>query len=164
MLRHVIAPSRDFTQISNALVWDESLSDAAFRLLVRAVATPEAAARRTTVTALASGLAGGRITAERARKQLERAGLLHTTRWRGAGGRLRSESLVSNVPLSAAEAGRIFAAHFDKADGAGTTRPTPPDSAPDPDSNADAEPASLEQPRPPARFTSAWTSRTARPV
>lgn len=37
MLRNVVAPERDFTQISNTQVWDGNLSDTAFRLLVRAV-------------------------------------------------------------------------------------------------------------------------------
>ncbi|MFI6445239.1 hypothetical protein [Kitasatospora sp. NPDC050543] len=112
MLRHAIAPSRDFTQISNAQAWDDSLSDAAFRLLVRGMALPPSHARSTTVTELAAGLTGGRITADRARRQLARAGLLHCTRWRNATGQVRTESLLSNVPLSAAEAERYFAEHL----------------------------------------------------
>lgn len=53
MLRHVIAPARDFTQISNEQIWNDELSDTAFRLLVRALALPPAKARATTVTELA---------------------------------------------------------------------------------------------------------------
>ncbi|MDH6126028.1 hypothetical protein [Kitasatospora sp. GP82] len=112
MLRHAIAPSRDYTQISNAHVWDENLSDSAFRLLVRSLALPPSQARTTTVTELAAGLSGGRITVDRARRQLSRAGLLHCTRWRNATGQVRTESLVSSVPLSEAEAERLFAEHF----------------------------------------------------
>ncbi|MFD9596517.1 hypothetical protein ACFWA9_27755 [Kitasatospora sp. NPDC059973] len=102
MLLHAIAPSRDFTQIANSLVWDDELSDSAFRLLVRALALGPAKARATTVTALAAGLSGGRVTTDRARRQLARSGLLHTTRRRGAAGQVRTESLLSSVPLGAA--------------------------------------------------------------
>ena len=112
MLRHVIALSRDFTQIANAQVWDDNLSDAAFRLLVRSVALPPEQARTTTVTEVAAGLCGGRITVDRARRQLSGAGLLHSTRWRDAVGQVRTESLVSNVPIGQAEADELFAAHF----------------------------------------------------
>ncbi|MGC0313033.1 hypothetical protein [Kitasatospora acidiphila] len=108
MLRNVIAPARDFTQIANAHIWDDDLSDAAFRLLVRALAMSDAAARKTTVTELAAGLTGGRITADRARRQLGKKGLLHSTKWRDAAGQLRSESLVSSVPLGAEAAAEIF--------------------------------------------------------
>ncbi|GHE24468.1 hypothetical protein GCM10018781_74390 [Kitasatospora indigofera] len=93
MLRHVVAPSRAFTQIANSHVWDESLSDSAFRLLVRALALPPVRARATTVTELASGLSGGRITTDRARRQLAAAGLLHCARRRSATGQVRTESL-----------------------------------------------------------------------
>ncbi|MFC9330560.1 hypothetical protein [Kitasatospora sp. NPDC057015] len=124
MLRHAIAPSRDFTQIANTHVWDENLSDAAFRLLVRALALPPARVRATTVTELAAGLSGGRITADRARRQLTAAGLLHSARRRSATGQVRTESLVSNVPLGPAEAGRLFAGHVaDAAPGAGQRGP-----------------------------------------
>ncbi|WP_371499909.1 hypothetical protein OG871_26375 [Kitasatospora sp. NBC_00374] len=119
MLRHVTAPSRDFTQIANDQVWDDSLSDAAFRLLVRSLALPPARVRSTTVTHLAAGLSGGRITVDRARRQLSRAGLLHSVRWRNATGQVRTESLVSNVRLSEAEAERLFTEHL----GSGTGRP-----------------------------------------
>ncbi|MFC8452669.1 hypothetical protein [Kitasatospora sp. NPDC057223] len=112
MLRNVIAPERDFTQIANAQVWDDNLSDAAFRLLVRAVALAPGRLRTTTVTELAAGLAGGRITMDRARRQLAGAGLLHSTRWRDATGQVRTESLVSNVPIGQAEADELFAVRF----------------------------------------------------
>ncbi|TQF03083.1 hypothetical protein E6W39_13495 [Kitasatospora acidiphila] len=108
MLRNVIAPARAFTQIANAHIWDDDLSDSAFRLLVRALALSDVAARKTTVTELAAGLTGGRITADRARRQLVNKGLLHTTKRRDAGGQVRSESLVSSVPLRAEEAAEIF--------------------------------------------------------
>ncbi|MER6401266.1 hypothetical protein ABT263_35285 [Kitasatospora sp. NPDC001603] len=114
MLLHAIAPSRDFTQIANSLVWDDELSDSAFRLLVRALALGPAKARATTVTALAAGLSGGRVTTDRARRQLARAGLLHTTRRRGAAGQVRTESLLSSVPLGAAEAERLFDGQFER--------------------------------------------------
>ncbi|MET9618335.1 hypothetical protein [Kitasatospora indigofera] len=124
MLRHVIAPSRAFTQIANSHVWDENLSDSAFRLLVRALALPPARARATTVTELAAGLSGGRITADRARRQLTAAGLLHCARRRSATGQVRTESLVSNVPLDPAAAERLFAGHLaDAAPGAGGRNP-----------------------------------------
>ncbi|MGV9268544.1 hypothetical protein ACWDRR_28195 [Kitasatospora sp. NPDC003701] len=123
MLLHAIAPSRDFTQIANSLVWDDELSDSAFRLLVRALALGPAKARATTVTALAAGLAGGRITTDRARHQLADAGLLHTTRRRGAAGQVRTESLLSNVPLGAAEAERLFDEHFEHARRDGNDNP-----------------------------------------
>ncbi|MFD0262445.1 hypothetical protein ACFVH7_29775 [Kitasatospora indigofera] len=127
MLRHVIAPSRAFTQIANSHVWDESLSDSAFRLLVRALALPPAQARATTVTELAAGLSGGRITADRARRQLAAAGLLHCARRRSATGQVRTESLVSNVTLDPAAAERIFAGHLaDAAPGAGGRGPGGP--------------------------------------
>ncbi|MGC0315576.1 hypothetical protein [Kitasatospora acidiphila] len=109
MLRNVIAPARGFTQIANSHIWDDDLSDSAFRLLVRALALSEAAARKTTVTELAAGLTGGRITADRARRQLGKKGLLHTTKWRNPAGQVRSESLVSSVPLGAEAAAEIFA-------------------------------------------------------
>ncbi|MCC9311250.1 hypothetical protein LN042_30035 [Kitasatospora sp. RB6PN24] len=108
MLRNAIAPTSAFTQIANAHIWDDGMSDAAFRLLVRALALSDAAARKTTVTELAAGLTGGRITADRARRQLAKKGLLHTTKWRNAAGQVRSESLVSSVPLDAEEAEGIF--------------------------------------------------------
>jgi hypothetical protein len=112
MLRNVIAPERDFTQIANAQLWDDNLSDAAFRLLVRAVALAPGRVRATTVTELAAGLAGGRITMDRARRQLAGAGLLHSTRWRDATGQVRTESLISNVPIGQAEADELFAVRF----------------------------------------------------
>ncbi|GAA2233720.1 helix-turn-helix domain-containing protein [Kitasatospora cystarginea] len=112
MLRNVIAPSRDFTQVANTLVWDDDLSDTAFRLLVRALALPPSRARGTTVTELAAGLPCGRITADRARRQLSGAGLLHCARWRSATGQVRTESLISSVPLDEAEVERLFAEHF----------------------------------------------------
>ncbi|GAA1975419.1 hypothetical protein [Kitasatospora viridis] len=108
MLRNVIAPPRDFTQIANAHIWNDDLSDSAFRLLVRALALSEPAARRTTVTELAAGLTGGRITADRARRQLAKAGLLHSTKRRDASGQVRSESLMSSVSLDAGEAEQLF--------------------------------------------------------
>ncbi len=127
MLRNVIAPSRDFTQIANAQVWDENLSDTAFRLLVRSLALPPSRARSTTVTELAAGLSGGRITVDRARRQLSRAGLLHCTKWRNATGQVRTESLVSSVPLTEAEAERLFAEQLGRggpgAGGRGSGRP-----------------------------------------
>ncbi|GAA1955073.1 hypothetical protein [Kitasatospora viridis] len=123
MLQHAIAPSRDFTQIANSHVWDDDLSDAAFRLLVRALALSAPAARRTTVTELAAGLTGGRITADRARRQLAKAGLLHTSTRRSATGQLRSESLVSNVPLRPDEAEQLLSS--DQPD-AGKPKPAPP--------------------------------------
>ncbi|GAB2746640.1 hypothetical protein [Kitasatospora kifunensis] len=116
MLRHVIAPTRDFTQISNEQIWNDDLSDTAFRLLVRALALPPAKARATTVTELAAGVDGGRITVDRARKQLMRAGLLHSTRWRCRNGQVRTESMISNVPVDEGDAERMFAAHFDRED------------------------------------------------
>ncbi|MDH6113368.1 hypothetical protein P3T36_001752 [Kitasatospora sp. MAP12-15] len=119
MLRNVIAPSRDFTQIANALVWDANLSDAAFRLLVRALALPDSRARSTTVTALAAGMSGGRVTMDRARRQLTKGGLLHCTRWRNDLGHVRTESLVSNVALNAAEAAEFFADHLEDGSGGG---------------------------------------------
>lgn len=123
MLLHAIAPSRDFTQIANSLVWDDELSDSAFRLLVRALALGPAKARATTVTALAAGLSGGRITTDRARRQLARAGLLHTTRRRGTAGQVRTESLVSNVPLDAARSEQLFDEHFEHARREGDDNP-----------------------------------------
>ncbi|MFF7634434.1 hypothetical protein ACFZB9_14960 [Kitasatospora sp. NPDC008050] len=107
---------RDFTQISNEQIWNDDLSDTAFRLLVRALALPPAKARATTVTELAAGLSSGRITVDRARKQLARAGLLHSTRWRCRGGQVRTESMISNVPVDEGDAERMFAAHFDEED------------------------------------------------
>jgi hypothetical protein len=109
MLRHVIAPTRAFTQIANSHIWDDDLSDSAFRLLVRALALSGDAARKTTVTELAAGLTGGRITADRARRQLRMKGLLHSTKWRSATGQVRSESLVSSVALRVEEAEELFA-------------------------------------------------------
>ncbi|MCX5210280.1 hypothetical protein OG689_13435 [Kitasatospora sp. NBC_00240] len=109
MLGHVVAPSRAFTQIANTHVWDDSLSDAAFRLLVRGLSLPPARARATTVTELAAGLSGGRITADRARRQLTAAGLLHCRRRHSATGQVRTESLLSDVPLDAADAEQLFA-------------------------------------------------------
>jgi hypothetical protein len=141
MLRHVSAPVRDFTQIPNAPIWDDDLSDAAFRLLVRSVAMPGNQARGTTVTQVAAGLGCGRITADRARRQLQRGGLLHVTKWRSTTGQVRSESLISNVPLSEAEAEQLFAAHFTRADDRRIGGPTPPASPP-----PDAGP---RRPRPP---------------
>ncbi|MGK4580592.1 hypothetical protein [Kitasatospora sp. HPMI-4] len=114
MLRNAIAPSRDYTPISNTHVWDDNLSDSAFRLLVRSLALPPSRARGTTVTELAAGLPCGRITADRARRQLSGAGLLHCARWRNATGQVRTESLVSSVPIDEAEAERLFAEHFAK--------------------------------------------------
>lgn len=117
MLRHVSAPVRDFTKVRNSQIWDDDISDSAFRLMLRGQSLPPARAAATTVTELADGLTGGRITAARARGHLTRAGLLHTTRWRFRSGRVRSESLLCDVPISAEEAERLFAAHFEKLDG-----------------------------------------------
>ncbi|PYC77603.1 hypothetical protein C7C46_18395 [Streptomyces tateyamensis] len=129
MLRNVIAPAGAHTRIADAHIWDDELSDTAFRLLVRALALSGEAARATTVTELAAGLAGGRLTVDRARRQLGRAGLLHSVVKRSKAGRLRTESLVSSVPLTEAEAEAIFLGRrpADRVPDVGKRQDGPPD-------------------------------------
>ncbi|MGF1429844.1 hypothetical protein [Kitasatospora sp. LaBMicrA B282] len=127
MLQHVTAPTREFTRIRNAQIWDDEISDSAFRLLVRAASLAPAKARTTTVTDLTAGLSVGRIAGDRARKCLTRAGLLHSLRWRSPEGRLRTESLLSDVPLTEDEGRRLLTEHFERLEGGGGSDDAPPD-------------------------------------
>ncbi|MCD0483508.1 hypothetical protein LO771_14130 [Streptacidiphilus sp. ASG 303] len=126
MLRHATAPQGDWTRVDNAVLWDDDLSDTAFRMLLRCLSLGDEEALTTTVTQIAAGLAGGRITVDRARRQLTRKGLLHAVKWRSATGQVHSESVVSTVPLGPDEAARIVTGHHGGEGGERRRRPPLP--------------------------------------
>jgi hypothetical protein len=105
--RHFIAPPRAFTQFSHDLIRHPRLSSDAVRLLTWQLSLPDGAREPLSRTAERARIGACAFT--RAKRQLKEEGFVHERRVQGPGGRWVTQQLVSNVPLSAAEAAKILA-------------------------------------------------------
>ncbi|GGV80225.1 hypothetical protein GCM10010294_52060 [Streptomyces griseoloalbus] len=105
--RHHIAPPRAFTQFSHDLIRHPRLSSDAVRLLTWQLSLPDGAREPLSRTAERARIGACAFT--RAKRQLKEEGFVHERRLQGPGGHWVTQQLVSNVPLSAAEAAKILA-------------------------------------------------------
>ncbi|MER7898633.1 hypothetical protein ABTX62_21630 [Streptomyces sp. NPDC096046] len=105
--RHHIAPPRAFTQFSHDLIRHPRLSSDAVRLLTWQLSLPEGAREPLSRTAERARIGACAFT--RAKRQLKEEGFVHERRVQGPGGHWVTQQLVSNVPLSDAEAVKILA-------------------------------------------------------
>ncbi|MFI2505389.1 hypothetical protein [Streptomyces sp. NPDC018972] len=105
--RHHIAPPRAFTQFSHDLIRHPRLSSDAVRLLTWQLSLPDGAREPLSRTAERARIGACAFT--RAKRQLKEEGFVHERRLQGPGGHWITQQLVSNVPLSAAEAAKILA-------------------------------------------------------
>ncbi|WP_370414561.1 hypothetical protein [Streptomyces fradiae] len=106
MYRHFIAPSRGFTQFSHDLIRHPSLNSDAVRLLTWQLSLPEGARESLSRTAEKARIGACAFT--RAKRQLKAAGFVHERRVQGPGGRWVTQQLVSNRPLSEAQAAKLL--------------------------------------------------------
>ncbi|WP_437094276.1 hypothetical protein [Streptomyces sp. enrichment culture] len=104
--RHHIAPPRAFTQFSHDLIRHPRLSSDAVRLLTWQLSLPEGARESLSRTAERARIGACAFT--RAKRQLKEEGFVHERRVQGPGGHWVTQQLVSNVPLSAAEAAKLL--------------------------------------------------------
>lgn len=102
MLRHVISPARCFAQIPNELLRNTNLSAQAVRLLCWQVSLPPNARESLSETAEHAGIK--KTAFQRAKQELTTEGYLHEWRVRTKRGHWITVQLVSNTPLSVAEA------------------------------------------------------------
>ncbi|MEU8651028.1 hypothetical protein [Streptomyces sp. NPDC048737] len=105
--RHHIAPPRAFTQFSHDLIRHPRLSSDAVRLLTWQLSLPEGARDSLSRTAERANIGATAFT--RAKRQLKEEGFVHERRVQGPGGHWTTQQLVSNVPLSPAEAAKLLA-------------------------------------------------------
>ncbi|MFF9114337.1 hypothetical protein ACF09Y_01720 [Streptomyces massasporeus] len=105
--RHHIAPPRAFTQFSHDLIRHPRLSSDAVRLLTWQLSLPDGAREPLSRTAERARIGACAFT--RAKRQLKEEGFVHERRVQGPGGHWVTQQLVSNVPLSDAEAAKILA-------------------------------------------------------
>ena len=89
-------PDRDFTVIPNAVLRDERLSYRARGVLAAVLSRPDH--WRTDAVSLARGGAEGRDAIRKAFAELRDHGYLHTVRFRRAGGRFETVSVVFDEP------------------------------------------------------------------
>ncbi|WP_437107576.1 hypothetical protein [Streptomyces sp. enrichment culture] len=104
--RHHIAPPRAFTQFSHDLIRHPRLSSDAVRLLTWQLSLPEGARESLSRTAERARIGACAFT--RAKRQLKEEGFVHERRVQGPGGHWITQQLLSNVPLSAAEATKLL--------------------------------------------------------
>ncbi|MFF9568061.1 hypothetical protein [Streptomyces sp. NPDC014685] len=102
MLRHVIAPLRHFSQISNEILRHPRLSSDAVRILTWQLSLPPGAEESLSRTAVRAGIGKGAFN--RAKAQLKGEGFVHEWRQQGLRGLWSTVQLVSSVPLTAEEA------------------------------------------------------------
>ncbi|MFF3395544.1 hypothetical protein ACFYW1_31995 [Streptomyces sp. NPDC002669] len=102
MLRHVIAPLRHFSQISNEILRHPRLSSDAVRILTWQLSLPPGAEESLSRTATRAGIGKGAFN--RAKTQLKGEGFVHEWRQQGLRGLWSTVQLVSSVPLTAEEA------------------------------------------------------------
>ncbi|GAA2633328.1 hypothetical protein [Streptomyces axinellae] len=102
MHRHVIAPTRFFSQLPNDIIRHPRLSANAVRLLAWQLSLPEGADEPLWKTAERAGI--GKIAFQRAKSQLRAERYLFEWRRQREGGRWMTVQLVSNTPLSPDEA------------------------------------------------------------
>ncbi|MEW2580108.1 hypothetical protein [Streptomyces syringium] len=102
MLRHAISPARFYSQVPNEIIRHPRLSSDAVRLLTWALSMADEALEALSETAKRAGI--GKTAFIRAKRELAAEGFLHEWRGQGDGGRWFTEQMISNVPLTAAEA------------------------------------------------------------
>ncbi|MFF3845191.1 hypothetical protein [Streptomyces sp. NPDC002328] len=105
--RHHIAPPRAYTQLSHDIIRHPRLSSDAVRLLTWQLSLPQGARESLSRTAERANIGACAFT--RAKRQLKDEGFVHERRVQGSGGHWATQQLVSNVPLTAAEAAKILA-------------------------------------------------------
>ncbi|MFI8088075.1 hypothetical protein ACIF9R_07120 [Streptomyces sp. NPDC086080] len=124
--RHHIAPPRAFSQFSHDLIRHPRLSSDAVRLLTWQLSLPDGARESLSRTAERARIGACAFT--RAKRQLKEEGFVHERRLQGPGGHWGTQQLVSNVPLSAAEAAKILArmpVHSPSVDASPQVAPSP---------------------------------------
>lgn len=107
MYRHHIAPQRAYTQFSHDIIRHPRLSSDAVRLLTWQLSLPEGARESLSRTAERAGIGATAFT--RAKRQLKEEGFVHERRVQMPGGVWVTQQLISNVPLSSAEAAKLLA-------------------------------------------------------
>lgn len=136
MLRHAIPPAARFSQIPNEILRHPHLNADAVRLLAWQLSLPDGVDEPLSRTAGRAGL--GKLAFLRAKGQLKATGYVHEWREQVERGRWRTRQLVSNVPLSPAEAALVRSPEGGTARPGGatpadpTTDTTPTDHAPGP--------------------------------
>ncbi|WP_329121301.1 hypothetical protein [Streptomyces sp. NBC_01465] len=105
MLRHVIAPVRFFSQISNEIIRHPRLSSDAVRLLVWQLSLPAESRQSLSETAVRAGIK--KRAFQNAKEQLKDEGYVHEWREQVARGRWQTRQLVSGTPLSCEDAARV---------------------------------------------------------
>ncbi|MFF7687299.1 hypothetical protein ACFZB6_14220 [Streptomyces syringium] len=120
MLRHVIAPERFFTQVSNEIIRHPRLSAAAVRLLMWQLSLPSSVDEPLWATAKNAGIKKGAFTV--AKRELKAEGYFHEWKLQVAGGEWHTKQMVSNVVLSPEEAAALR-------DGSPQATPTAPEPA-----------------------------------
>lgn len=120
---------RGATALPNGTVWDERIGFAALGILVRALATPPGAHLGYRAF---SGRGMGEKAVRSAMRELEAAGYRHRFPVRGAGGRLRTVTVFSDVAISEEEALEEYVSAEDRARVVPRRRPDDgPDDGPD---------------------------------
>ncbi|MFV8129428.1 hypothetical protein [Streptomyces syringium] len=102
MLRHVIAPERFFTQVSNEIIRHPRLSANAVRLLIWQLSLPASVDAPLCEAGKAAGITKGAFT--RAKRELKAEGYFHEWRLQVERGKWRTTQLVSPVVLTDTEA------------------------------------------------------------
>ncbi|MEV4872382.1 hypothetical protein [Streptomyces syringium] len=102
MLRHVIAPTRFFTQVSNEIIRHPRLSAAAVRLLTWQISYPAGTDEPLGATAARADIKKTAFT--QAKRELVAEGYLHEWSEQVEKGQWVTIQLISNVPLTAEEA------------------------------------------------------------
>ncbi|MFB7358027.1 hypothetical protein [Streptomyces gardneri] len=105
--RNFIAPSRDFTQLTNALIRHPRLDSHATRLLTWQLSLPAHA--RETLSDTAKRARIGATSFITAKRQLKAEGYVHERRVQMTGGLWATQQLVSSMPLHPEEAAKVFA-------------------------------------------------------
>ncbi|MFG2871453.1 hypothetical protein [Streptomyces sp. NPDC048338] len=105
MLRHAIPPAARFSQIPNEILRHPHLNADAVRLLAWQLSLPDGVDEPLSRTAGRAGL--GKLAFLRAKGQLKATGYVHEWREQVERGRWHTRQLVSNVPLSPAEAALV---------------------------------------------------------
>ncbi|MEV5732938.1 hypothetical protein [Streptomyces sp. NPDC052292] len=104
--RHCIAPPRAYTQFSHDIIRHPRLSSDAVRLLTWQLSLPQGT--RESLSRTAERANTGACAFTRAKRQLKDEGFVHERRVQGPGGHWVTQQLVSNVPLSPAEAAKFL--------------------------------------------------------
>ncbi|MGW1073240.1 hypothetical protein [Streptomyces sp. NPDC002537] len=102
MLRHVIAPTGFFSQISNEILRHPRLSSDAVRLLTWQLSLPDGVDEPLSKTAQQAGIKKTALT--RAKRELAAEGYFHEWRQQGSDGLWTTRQLISSVRLTADQA------------------------------------------------------------